>query len=566
MRTSFVWTILFLLLATPSQITAQQDSDHNFNVAKNLDVLTSIYKQLDMLYVDTLDANEVIVGGINAMLHSLDPYTVYYPEEKGEDLQLLRTGTYAGVGAVVRKNLKLDRVIISEPYEGMPAAEAGARRGDIILSIDGEDMTTSDVSYVSSHLRGEAGTSFILEVLRPAAGQSSAKGKLPQGKKLKLKITRRAIQQPAIPYYGLREDGIGYLNLNQFTENCSRDVRRALLEMKRQGMRALVFDLRGNGGGSEQEAVNIVNMFVPKGKLIVSNRGRLKQGNRDYKTTVEPIDSVMPVVVLVDDDTASSSEITSGALQDLDRAVIIGSRTYGKGLVQMTTELPYNGTLKLTTNKYYIPSGRCIQAINYRHDKGGYVEHVPDSLTKVFYTAGGREVRDGGGIKPDIEVKPDSMTNIVGYLMYADSSEVVLDYVVNYVATHPTIAPAKDFHLTDAEFDDFCQRVLKSSFTYDRSTSTYLDNLEKLARFEGYYDDAREEFEQLRKKLKHDTARDLDYNRVTLKRLLESDIISCYYYQRGVIEHSLGWDPTMGEAIRLLGQPDEYLKILGKAQ
>ena len=566
MRKSLARTILFLLLAAPLQVAAQQDDDHNFNVAKNLDVLTSIYKQLDMLYVDTLDANEVIVGGINAMLHSLDPYTVYYPEEKSEDLQLLRTGTYAGIGAMVRKNLKLDRVIINEPYEGMPAAEAGARRGDIILSIDGEDMATSDVNYVSSHLRGEAGTSFILEVLRPAVGQSSAKGKLPQGKKLKLKITRRAIQQPAIPYYGLRTDGIGYLNLNQFTENCSRDVRRALLEMKRQGMRALVFDLRGNGGGSEQEAVNIVNMFVPKGKLIVSNRGRLKQGDRDYKTTVEPIDSVMPVVVLVDDDTASASEITSGALQDLDRAVIVGTRTYGKGLVQMTTELPYNGMLKLTTNKYYIPSGRCIQAINYRHDKGGYVEHVPDSLTKVFYTAGGREVRDGGGIKPDVEVKPDSMTNIVGYLMYADSSEVVLDYIVDYVATHPTIAPAKNFHLSDAEFDDFCQRVLKSSFNYDRSTSTYLDNLEKLARFEGYYDDAREEFEQLRKKLKHDTARDLEYNRVTLKRLLESDIITAYYYQRGVIEHSLGWDPTMSEAVRLLDHPDEYLRILGKAQ
>ena len=566
MRKSLARTILFLLFAAPLQVAAQQDDDHNFNVAKNLDVLTSIYKQLDMLYVDTLDANEVIVGGINAMLHSLDPYTVYYPEEKSEDLQLLRTGTYAGIGAMVRKNLKLDRVIINEPYEGMPAAEAGARRGDIILSIDGEDMATSDVNYVSSHLRGEAGTSFILEVLRPAAGQSSAKGKLPQGKKLKLKITRRAIQQPAIPYYGLRADGIGYLNLNQFTENRSRDVRRVLLEVKRQGMRALVFDLRGNGGGSEQEAVNIVNMFVPKGKLIVSNRGRLKQGDRDYKTTVEPIDSVMPVVVLVDDDTASASEITSGALQDLDRAVIVGTRTYGKGLVQMTTELPYNGMLKLTTNKYYIPSGRCIQAINYRHDKGGYVEHVPDSLTKVFYTAGGREVRDGGGIKPDVEVKPDSMTNIVGYLMYADSSEVVLDYIVDYVATHPTIAPAKDFHLSDAEFDDFCQRVLKSSFNYDRSTSTYLDNLEKLARFEGYYDDAREEFEQLRKKLKHDTARDLEYNRVTLKRLLESDIITAYYYQRGVIEHSLGWDPTMSEAVRLLDHPDEYLRILGKAQ
>ena len=558
--------LTYLLLAlTALPVVAQENSenDHNFDVAKNLDVFTAIYKQLDMLYVDTLDANVVLVNGINAMLHSLDPYTEYYPEDKMGDLQLLRTGTYAGVGSVIRKNLKLNRVIISEPYEGMPAAEAGARRGDIILSIDGEDMAGREVSYVSNHLRGEAGTSFILEVLRPNAGQTVAKGKLPQGKRLKLKVTRRAIQQPTIPYYGLCADGIGYLNLFQFTENCSRDVRRALVEMKRQGMRALVFDLRGNGGGSEQEAVNIVNMFVPKGRLIVSNRGKLKQSNHDYMTTVEPLDSVMPVVVLVDDDTASASEITSGALQDLDRAVIIGTRTYGKGLVQMTTELPYNGQLKLTTNKYYIPSGRCIQAINYHHDRGGYVEHVPDSLTKVFYTLGGREVRDGGGIKPDIEVKPDSMTNIVGYLMYADSAEVVNDYVVDYVATHPTLPQPRDFHLSDQEFDAFKQRVLQSTFTYDRSTSTYLDNLEKLARFEGYYDDAREEFEQLRRKLKHDTARDLDYNRQTLKHMLESEIIACYYFQRGVIEHSLDWDPVMREALRLLDNQAEYDAILG---
>ena len=513
--------LLLALTALPVVAQEKSENDHNFDVAKNLDVFTAIYKQLDMLYVDTLDANVVLVNGINAMLHSLDPYTEYYPEDKMGDLQLLRTGTYAGVGSVIRKNLKLNRVIISEPYEGMPAAEAGARRGDV------------------------------------------AKGKLPQGKRLKLKVTRRAIQQPTIPYYGLRADGIGYLNLFQFTENCSRDVRRALVEMKRQGMRALVFDLRGNGGGSEQEAVNIVNMFVPKGRLIVSNRGKLKQSNHDYMTTVEPLDSVMPVVVLVDDDTASASEITSGALQDLDRAVIIGTRTYGKGLVQMTTELPYNGQLKLTTNKYYIPSGRCIQAINYHHDRGGYVEHVPDSLTKVFYTLGGREVRDGGGIKPDIEVKPDSMTNIVGYLMYADSAEVVNDYVVDYVATHPTLPQPRDFHLSDQEFDAFKQRVLQSTFTYDRSTSTYLDNLEKLARFEGYYDDAREEFEQLRRKLKHDTARDLDYNRQTLKHMLESEIIACYYFQRGVIEHSLDWDPVMCEALRLLGNQAEYDTILG---
>ena len=547
--------VLLLLLGLSLTAQAQKGKDHNFEVAKHLDIFNQLYKNLELLYVDTLNPKETIGRGITAMLRSLDPYTEYYAQDETKNLRMMLTGKYAGIGALIRKHQKLDRVVIDEPYQDMPAAEVGLKKGDVILSIDDSMMTDKAVSFVSEHLRGEPGTSFLLKVMRPSTG-----------KLMKFKITRRNIKLPELPYYGIREENVGYINLNSFTEGCAKDVRRALIDLKKQGATSLVLDLRGNGGGSEQEAVNIVNMFVPKGKLIVSNRGRLKQGNRDYKTTVEPIDSVMPVVVLVDDDTASSSEITSGALQDLDRAVIIGTRTYGKGLVQMTTELPYNGTLKLTTNKYYIPSGRCIQAINYRHDKGGYVEHVPDSLTKVFYTAGGREVRDGGGIKPDIEVKPDSMTNIVGYLMYADSSEVVLDYVVDYVATHPNIAPAKDFHLTDAEFDDFCQRVLKSSFTYDRSTSTYLDNLEKLARFEGYYDDAREEFEQLRKKLKHDTARDLDYNRVTLKRLLESDIISAYYYQRGVIEHSLGWDPTMGEAIRLLGQPDEYLKILGKTQ
>ena len=309
---------LLVLLSIPAMA---QEKDHNFDVAKNLDVLNVIYKHLDMMYVDTLDANEVIGNGIRAMLRSLDPYTVYYTSDDMKDLRELRTGTYAGVGSVIRKNLKLNRVIISEPYEGMPAAEAGLKRGDVILAIDDEDMREKDVSYVSDHLRGDAGTSFMIKVLRPSTGKT-----------MKMKLTRRAIQMPAVPFYGMRPDGVGYINLNSFTEGSARDVRRAVLELRRQGMRGLVFDLRGNGGGSEQEAVNIVNMFVPKGQLIVSNRSKLQQMNRDYKTTVEPIDSVMPLVVLVDDDTASASEITSGALQDLDRAVILGTRTYGKGL------------------------------------------------------------------------------------------------------------------------------------------------------------------------------------------------------------------------------------------
>ncbi len=544
-----------LLMTAMLTVSAQEkdDKDHNFEVAKNLDVFSTIYKQLDLMYVDTLDANEVIGNGIKAMLRSLDPYTEYYPQEKMEDLTQMRTGTYAGVGAMIRKNFQLGRVMVSEPYEGMPAAEAGLRRGDVILAIDDEDMTNKEVSHVSSKLRGDAGTSFIITVERPGVK-----------KPLKLKVTRRAIQMPVIPHYGMQTDGIGYLNLNQFTQNCSRDVRRALLEMKREGMQKLILDLRNNGGGSEQEAVNIVNMFVPKGKLIVSNRGKLKQANHDYLTTVEPIDSLMPVVVLVNGESASASEITAGALQDLDRAVILGTRTYGKGLVQMTMDLPYNGILKLTTNKYYIPSGRCIQAINYRHSQGGYVEHVPDSLTKVFHTAGGREVRDGGGILPDVVVTPDSMTNIVGYLMYSDSAEVVHNYILDYVAAHPTIAPARDFKLTDADFEDFKQRVLQSKFRYDRSTESYLESLEKLARFEGYYDDAKEEFAQLRAKLKHNVAKDLDYNRETLKDLIANEIVTYYYYQRGSVEQSLTWDKQMKEAIKLLQSPEEYGKILKK--
>lgn len=539
---------LLILLSIP--VMAQQ-KDHNFDVAKNLDVLNVIYKHLDMMYVDTLDANEVLGNGIRAMLRSLDPYTVYYTSDDMKDLRELRTGTYAGVGSVIRKNLKDNRVIISEPYEGMPAAEAGLKRGDVILAIDDEDMSDKDVSYVSDHLRGDAGTSFMIKILRPSTGKT-----------MKMKLTRRAIQMPSVPFYGMRPGGIGYINLNSFTEGSARDVRRAVLELRRQGMRGLVLDLRGNGGGSEQEAVNIVNMFVPKGQLIVSNRSKLQQMNRDYKTTVEPIDTVMPLVVLVDDDTASASEITSGALQDLDRAVILGTRTYGKGLVQVTMDLPYNGSLKLTTSKYYIPSGRCIQAINYKHARGGYVEHVPDSLTRVFYTQGGREVRDGGGIKPDVELKADSMTNLVANLAYLDSAEVMLNYELDYVAKHPTIAPAASFKLTDADYEEFKQRVLKSNFKYDRSTETYLDNLEKLARFEGYYDDARTDFENLRAKLKHNVEKDLDYNKETLMQLLANNIVHNYYYQRGTIENSFLWDKQLREAERLINTPEEYEKIL----
>ena len=543
-------SLLMVLLAAPA--FAQIDRDHDFKTAKNMDVFNSIYKNLDLMYVDTLDAQEVVGNGIKAMLGSLDPYTTYYPEEKVNELKNMLTGKYAGVGAVVRYNFQLQRVCISEPYENMPAAEVGLKKGDIILSIDNEDMTNKDVAYVSDHLRGDPGTSFIIKVKRPSTGKT-----------LKMKITRRTIQMPFLPYYGMLEGGFGYINFNSFTDNCAKDVRRAFIDLKKQGAKGLVFDLRNNGGGSVSEAVSIINMFLPKGKTVLKMQGKLQRSNKEYKTSVEPVDSVMPMVVLVNGNSASASEIMSGSLQDYDRAIILGTRTYGKGLVQTTMDLPYNGQMKLTTAKYYIPSGRCVQALNYKHSKGGYVEHVPDSLTKVFYTANGREVRDGGGVKPDVEVKPDSLPNIAFYLAGArDSNEVMLNYEVDYIAKHPTIAPAKDFALTDADYDEFKARVLKADFKYDRETEKYLKDLEKLAKFEGYYDDAKPEFEALKKKLSHNVAKDLDYNKEYIKQLLENEIVAAYYFQAGAIQNSLRYDKQIKEAVKLLNSPEEYKKIL----
>ena len=541
---------ILALLALP--VAAQNDKDHNFTVAKNLEVFNAIYKNLDLLYVDKLPADTVIGNAVDAMLESLDPYTEYYPQAKGKDLKMLMTGKYAGVGALIRFSPKYKNVFIDEPYENMPAANVGLRKGDFVLSIDDLSMEGKTTQYVSDHLRGDAGTTFMIKIRRPSTG-----------KIMKLKITRGAIKMPAVPYYGLLDNGIGYINLNQFTEDCSKDFRRAFVEMKKNGMQKLIIDLRNNGGGLESEAVNIVNLFVPKDVTIVSNHGKVKRLDRDYKTTAEPIDTVIPIVVLVNNNTASSSEITAGALQDLDRAVVMGTRTYGKGLVQTTVDLPYNGKMKLTTHKYYIPSGRCIQAINYRHDRGGKTEHVPDSLSKVFYTLHGREVRDGGGIKPDLEVAPDTASNIQTYLMSViDSTETVLDYIVSYVAKHPTIANPSAFELTDEDYEAFKQHVLKSGFKYDGVSEKILKELVKTAKFEGYYNDAKPEFDAIENKLKHNVAKDLDYNRDRIMQALASTIVSIYYYQRGTIEYTLKHDKQIKAAQKLLDNPAKYKEIL----
>ena len=550
MMKKLVVSMLALMLVMPT--FAQKDKDHDFKVAKNMDIFNAIYKNLDLMYVDTLDADEVIGNGINAMLGSLDPYTTYYPESKVKDLKSMLTGKYAGIGSLIRYNNQLQKVVIDEPYENMPAAEAGLKKGDIILSIDDSTMVGKDVSYVSDHLRGTPGTSFILKVKRPSTG-----------KVFKVKLERKSIQLPYMPYYGMLQGKVGYINLNQFTDQCAKDVRRAFIDLKKQGAEKLIFDLRSNGGGAVNEAVSIANLFLPKGKVVLKMRGKLQRANSEYKTTVEPVDTLMPMVVLVSGNTASSSEILSGSLQDYDRAIILGTRTYGKGLVQATLDLPYNGQMKLTSSKYYIPSGRCVQALKYKHARGGYVEHVPDSLTKVFYTVGGREVRDGGGIKPDVEVKADSVPNLAFYLAGArDSNEVMLNYEIDYIAKHPTIAPAKEFALTDADYEEFKSRVLKCDFKYDRETEKYLKDLEKLAKFEGYYNDAKPEFDALAKKLSHNVSKDLDYNKTYIKQLLENDIVTAYYYQGGAIQNSLRYDKQVKEAVRLLNTPEEYGKIL----
>ena len=529
-----------------------QNKDHNLEVAKNLEVFNSIYKHLDLLYVDTLNAKEVVGNAINGMLRSLDPYTVYYSEDKTNELRTMLTGKYAGIGSIIRWNSQISNSVIEEPYEGMPAAEAGLRKGDVILSIDGESMKGKDNAYVSDHLRGDAGTTFELKIRRPSTG-----------KEMRFKITRRSIQMPAVPYYGVQQGGIGYIKLNEFTENSAKIVRNAFIDMRHQQIKGLILDLRNNVGGSELEAANLVNLFVPKAVTVVSNRGKLKRANHDYKTTSEPIDTVIPIVVMVNGNSASSAEIVTGALQDMDRAVVLGTKTYGKGLVQMPIDLPYNCEMKVTTSRYYIPSGRCIQARKYRHNDGGSSEVIADSTKRKFYTLNGREVLDAGGITPDVVVEGDSLPNIAYYLAAArDSNEVLLNYEVDYIAKHPTVAQPADFELSDEDYAEFKKRVLDSGFTYDRTSEKFLKDLEQLTRFEGYYDDAKPEFEALKKKLSHNVAKDLEYNKQAIKNIINNDLMAAYYFQRGATQNSLRHDKQMDEAMKLIADGERYAKIL----
>ena len=540
--------MMALALAMPSS-AQKKKGGHDFEVVKNLDVFNSIYKELDMFYVDSLEAQKAIRVGIDAMLSELDPYTVYYPEDDMDELEMMTKGKYGGIGSIIRLR-KDSTVIIYEPYEGMPAAEVGLKVGDVLLRIDDNDLKGMDTEKVSNLLRGEPGTTFLLEVQRPG-----------EKKTRKFKITRRNITVSQIPYHGVLRGDVGYINLIGFTENSSRDFRKALISVKADGAKSLVIDLRGNGGGSLAEAVNIVNLFVPRGKEIVSMKGKVRSSNYSYKSKNEPLDIEMPIVVLVNNGSASAAEIVAGALQDLDRAVIVGSKTFGKGLVQSVRDLPYNGSLKLTTSKYYIPSGRCIQAIDYKNRREGQKDRVADSLANVFHTAGGREVRDSGGIMPDVEVKHDTLANL---LFYLSNDDVLTDFATDYCKTHLTIAPAAEFAISDADFEAFKRMAVESGFKYDRLSEKRLDDLKKVAEFEGYLKDAEAEFAALAKKLEHNLERDFDNFKDDIKELVEMEIVKRYYFQRGTVESGLRDDVDFDKAVEILHNPEEYNRILGK--
>ena len=538
-------------------MTSFKEDDRNFQISKNLDIFNSIFKELDMFYVDTVNAEKMIQTGVEGMLSLTDPYTEYYPEEEVSSLKEMTTGKYGGIGAAIRYYEAKDRIAVVEPTEGMPAAEAGVKAGDIILSVGGKEMVRGDMkpqefsSKVSEALRGEPGTSFVLKVLRPLKNDSTV---------MEFKITRKNIRTNPVPYYGMVKDSIGYLALSSFTENSAKDFKKAFIELKQKGAKSLIIDLRDNGGGSLSEAVDIVNLYVPKGQEIVVTKGKVRQAQGSYKTQNEPVDTQIPLAVLVNGATASASEIVSGSLQDLDRAVVIGSRTFGKGLVQTIRPLPYNGTLKVTTSKYYIPSGRCIQAIDYaKKNADGSVARTPDSLTTVFHTAARREVRDGGGIRPDIEVKGDKIPNIVFYLM---NDDLIFDYATQYCWDHPTLASVDDFKLTDADYEAFKKLVKSRNFTYDRQSEKMLKSLKEIAEFEGYMTEAAEEFKALEKKLNHNLDRDLDYFAKPIKEYISQEIVTRYFYQRGAAMERLKDDTDLEEAIKVLQNPVRYREIL----
>ena len=544
--------LLAAVLVAVAFFSFKSGDDRNFQIAKNLDTFNSIVKELDMFYVDTLDPNKTVREGIDYMLSSLDPYTEYYPEDDQAELQQMLNASFGGIGSLITYNQKLKRSMIAEPFEGTPAAKVGLKAGEILMEIDGKDLAGKNNQEVSQMLRGAVGTSFKLKVERP----DEKGGTRP----LEFDIVRQTIQTPMIPYDTIFNKNVGYINLSTFSGTPSKDFKKTFLKLKKEGITSLVIDLRGNGGGRLEEAVEIANFFLPRGKVIVTTKGKTKQASNTYKTLREPLDLDIPITVLVNGATASASEILSGAFQDFDRAVIVGSRTFGKGLVQTTRPLPYGGVMKLTTSKYYIPSGRCVQAIDYKHrNEDGSVGTIPDSLTTVFHTAAGREVRDGGGVMPDIEVKQEKLPNILFYLV---RDNLIFDYATQYCLKHPSIPSPQEFKVTEADYNDFKAMVKKADFKYDQQSEKIMKTLKEAAKFEGYLDEASEEIKALEKKLTHNLDRDLDYFSKDIRSMIADEIIKRYYYTRGGIIQQLKDDDGLQAALKILADPVKYKETL----
>ena len=529
--------------------TARAQDDRGFEIAKNLEIFSSVYKQLNYNYVDDVDPGKTIKVAIDAMLSSLDPYTNYYPESQMEDVKLQLLGEYGGIGSLIVQ--RGDSVYISEPYEGLPAAEAGLMAGDRIVAVDGQSTQGKTTSDVSAAMRGQAGTTVDLRIER-------------NGKLIDRTLTRRAIKLPNVPYFGMVEGNCGYIKLDEFTTDAAKHVREALVELKRThpDMKGLLLDLRGNGGGVVEGAVQIVGCFVPKGSLVLATRGRAQSSERIYKTTDNPVDTRIPLAVLIDGGSASASEITAGALQDMDRAVIIGARSFGKGLVQSTRPLPYDGLLKVTTAKYYLPSGRPIQEIDYsqRDNEGSLSKTRADSVARTYRTASGRFMPEGKGITPDLEVLPAAATQVL-YALVRDQS--IFDFATQWAATHPTCLDPDHFQVTDELFDEFKQFVKDGHYKADETNQEALKLFRENVKKEGYLTDSvSAQFDRLAEMLRHDTDRDMDLNRAEISRLLSSEIMDRYYYQRGQYQNGAVTDECLARASEMFAKPGEYKRLL----
>lgn len=545
------YILLILFGITAIQISAQTttpgQNQRYFDINKNIDIFNSVLRELDMFYVDSIEVDNLVQGTIENMLSRLDPYTEYYSEDNIGVLQFMTTGEYAGIGAII--SYKDGHVIINEPYEGMPAAKAGLKVGDAILEIDGEDVRKSSVKEVSDKLKGTPGTTIQLLIDRPGEKEN-----------ITLNILREKIEMDPVTYSDIFNDNIGYFHFGSFTSGSSDRVKETVQELKNKGATSLIMDLRGNGGGILEEAVNVVNLFVPKGEEIVSTKGKVTQWDRSYFTQEQPLDEIIPIVVLIDTGSASASEIVAGGMQDLDRAVLIGNRSFGKGLVQTPRNLPYGGNMKITTSKYYIPSGRGIQSLDYSHrNPDGSVARVPDSLTNIFYTRNGRIVRDGGGITPDLTIPQDAGGTIAFYLM---NDNVIFDFVTNWVLTHDSISPPDKFVLSDDDYNSFKNFVETKDFEYDKLSERSLNQLKSIMEFEGYLDVAAEEFKALEAKLHPNLDRDLELFKDQIKDMIESEIVKRYYYKKGVLLHQLAGDKVFEKAVEVLKNPEVYDSIL----